>query len=53
MKARSQGRAALHRMDHPSNYHQADGDDVPVTPCTSGRAPDQAGRMCKCAPLMI
>ncbi|XP_026216961.1 spindle and centriole-associated protein 1 isoform X2 [Anabas testudineus] len=41
MKAQSQGRVVQQSKIHHSTYHQADGDNVPVTPCASGRAPDQ------------
>ncbi|KAM6970930.1 spindle and centriole-associated protein 1 isoform 2-T2 [Tautogolabrus adspersus] len=39
MKAQSHGRAK--QKVHHHNSDQADRDDVPVTPCTSGRAPDE------------
>ncbi|XP_034562126.1 spindle and centriole-associated protein 1 [Notolabrus celidotus] len=39
MKAMSRTRAKQ-KVHHP-NSHEADGGNVPVTPCTSGRAPDE------------
>lgn len=41
MKAHSQGRVIQRKKGHRPNSDQADKDNVPVTPCTSGRAPDQ------------
>ncbi|XP_047424758.1 spindle and centriole-associated protein 1 [Mugil cephalus] len=39
MKAQTRGRVIQKENVHPASYHQG---DVPVTPCTSNRAPDQA-----------
>ncbi|XP_020500719.2 spindle and centriole-associated protein 1 [Labrus bergylta] len=39
MKVQSHGRA-IQKVHHPKSDH-ADRDNVPVTPCTSGRAPDE------------
>ncbi|KAI3355268.1 hypothetical protein L3Q82_018122 [Scortum barcoo] len=41
MKTRSQGRSTRQQKVCRPTSDQADGHDVPVTPCTSGRAPDQ------------
>ncbi|XP_049420954.1 spindle and centriole-associated protein 1 isoform X1 [Epinephelus fuscoguttatus] len=41
MKAQSRGRGIRRQKAHHPNSDQADRDNVPVTPCTSGRAPDQ------------
>ncbi|KAM4605921.1 spindle and centriole-associated protein 1 [Polymixia lowei] len=40
MKTKSQGRRAQRQRIQPNSGHQRAGDSVPVTPCTSGRAPD-------------
>ncbi|XP_072234923.1 spindle and centriole-associated protein 1 [Leuresthes tenuis] len=40
MKTMSRGRVQQQKVHH-LNYHQGDKDNVPVTPCTSGRGPDQ------------
>ncbi len=44
MKAQFQGRSTRQQKVRRPNSDQADGDNVPVTPCTSGRAPDQTGK---------
>ncbi|KAM6907940.1 spindle and centriole-associated protein 1 [Lycodopsis pacificus] len=41
MNARSRGRVIQQRKVRRPHSEQADGDNVPVTPCTSGRAPAQ------------
>uniref|UniRef100_UPI0037E70CC0 spindle and centriole-associated protein 1 n=1 Tax=Semicossyphus pulcher TaxID=241346 RepID=UPI0037E70CC0 len=41
MKAQSRGRAIQHQKAHHPNSDQADREDVPVTPCTSARPPDE------------
>ncbi|KAK9527743.1 hypothetical protein VZT92_014277 [Zoarces viviparus] len=41
MKAQSRGRVIQQRKVRRPHSEQADGDNVPVTPCTSGRAPAQ------------
>ncbi|XP_026148669.1 spindle and centriole-associated protein 1 isoform X2 [Mastacembelus armatus] len=41
MKARSGARVIQQQKVDRPNYHQAERDNIPVTPCTSGRAPDQ------------
>ncbi|XP_061569308.1 spindle and centriole-associated protein 1 isoform X2 [Cololabis saira] len=41
MKARSQGKVIQQQKVNHSKYLQGDRADVPVTPCNSGRAPDQ------------
>lgn len=51
MKARSRGRFIQQQVsEHRPNFKQANRDDDPVTPCTSGRAPDQTGRLKRWAP---
>ncbi|KAM4534425.1 spindle and centriole-associated protein 1 isoform 2-T2 [Odontesthes bonariensis] len=40
MKTMSRGRVQQQKVHH-LNCHQGDKDNVPVTPCTSGRGPDQ------------
>ncbi|KAM8731483.1 spindle and centriole-associated protein 1 [Acanthopagrus schlegelii] len=42
MKAKSRGRSIQKQKVSHHNSDQAGGDNVPVTPCTSGRAPDHA-----------
>ncbi|XP_068588395.1 spindle and centriole-associated protein 1 [Cebidichthys violaceus] len=41
IKAQSRGRVIRQQKVRRPNSEQADGDNVPVTPCTSGRAPAQ------------
>ncbi|KAM9332953.1 spindle and centriole-associated protein 1 [Pholidichthys leucotaenia] len=41
MKGLSRGRGAHQQNVHRPNRHQEDDDDIPATPCTSHRAPDQ------------
>lgn len=50
MKAQFQGRSTRQQKVRCPNSDQADGDNVPVTPCTSGRAPDRTGRVKRWAP---
>ncbi|XP_069559702.1 spindle and centriole-associated protein 1 isoform X2 [Brachyistius frenatus] len=42
MKAQSLGRVIQQKKVHSPNHHHRNRDNTPVTPCTSGRAPDQA-----------
>ncbi|XP_023129143.2 spindle and centriole-associated protein 1 [Amphiprion ocellaris] len=42
MKKQTGGRVMEEQKVHHPNYHHGDEDNVPMTPCTSGRAPDQA-----------
>lgn len=51
MKAQSRGRVIRQRKVHHPISVQGNGDSVPLTPCTSGRAPEQTGKMSMWAPL--
>ncbi|XP_008298955.1 spindle and centriole-associated protein 1 [Stegastes partitus] len=42
MKTQTRSRVMQQQKVHHSTFHQEDEDNVPVTPFTSGRAPDQA-----------
>ncbi|XP_071400370.1 spindle and centriole-associated protein 1 isoform X1 [Centroberyx affinis] len=42
MKVKARGRGVQQQRVHPNSRHQGERDGVPVTPCTSGRAPNQA-----------
>lgn len=44
MKAKTQSRVVQQQKVHRPIPDQRHRDNVPVTPCTSGRAPDQTGR---------
>lgn len=46
-KMKSQGRVIQQQKLRRPTSDEADRENVPVTPCTTGRAPDQTGRIRK------